>query len=225
MDRASKSVTESKKGTHSQRKSGSLKQKPGSTTDTASLSNKSVVQDSASAHVNRGQITTMCDIHPGEILELYCRQHDSVACVLCISKMHGKCDSVSVLDVSNQIRKGSLIENLDRKLPILYKFLQKRKHASTVNIQQIKTQKQEVKDEIFKLKSRLIKKIDELEEELMKKLDIEYKGCYVSISEDIEMYKEQKELVKTCQELLLSDKVHSTDPDLFCSVKLLEARR
>ncbi|XP_052766810.1 uncharacterized protein LOC128207737 [Mya arenaria] len=44
-----------------------------------------------------GNVTSMCKLHPGEEMKVFCRDHRQTCCVLCLEELHRQCKQVKLL--------------------------------------------------------------------------------------------------------------------------------
>jgi hypothetical protein len=114
------------------------------------------------------ELNKLCSDHQDMVLDFYCSDHDDICCKSCIADEHRTCGKIKPLDVAAKgIKSATMFEDVSSEVEYLIDTAsklreQKLKSKVTWNLS-IENVKQGV--EIFR--SRILKRIDDIEEKLM----------------------------------------------------------
>jgi DNA-binding beta-propeller fold protein YncE len=114
------------------------------------------------------ELNKLCSDHQDMVLDFYCSDHDDICCKSCIADEHRTCGKIKPLDVAAKgIKSATMFEDVSSEVEYLIDTAsklreQKLKCKVTWNLS-IENVKQGV--EIFR--SRILKRIDDIEEKLM----------------------------------------------------------
>ena len=114
-----------------------------------------------------------CEQHKDCEVEYFCVDHDELCCCDCLSKTHKSCVNTMSLDsASKGAKQSKLSSECQEQLTSVsqtYKSILKYREE---NVNGIKDDKQRIKENMKKLKEKLIQRINQVERELNNKLDI-----------------------------------------------------
>ena len=115
----------------------------------------------------------VCEQHKYCQVEYFCVDHDELCCRDCLAKTHKSCVNTMSLDSASKGAKHSqLFSDCQEQLTSFsqtYKSILKYREE---NVSSIKDDKQRIKENMKKLKEKLIQRINQVEKELTNKLDI-----------------------------------------------------
>ncbi|XP_053398381.1 zinc-binding protein A33-like [Mercenaria mercenaria] len=118
----------------------------------------------------------LCEEHRGEVIKMFCGQHDRVCCTVCIALKHRSCEGLEYIP---NIAKGLLKkEDKDQTKTSLEKVkddLQNLKSKMQNEFKKLNVQRDSVLDVIQKFKKRLIANIEELERKSIKEVQEKHK--------------------------------------------------
>ncbi|XP_045178394.2 uncharacterized protein LOC123538389 isoform X1 [Mercenaria mercenaria] len=108
--------------------------------------------------------TDLCEEHHGEIIKMFCGQHNIVCCTVCIAMKHRSCEGVEYIP---NIDKGLLkTKDKDKTKTSLEKVkddLQNLKSKMQNELKKLNVQRDGILDDIHVFKKRIIAKLEELE--------------------------------------------------------------
>ena len=175
----------------------------------------------------------VCEQHKDCDVEYFCVDHDELCCRDCLAKTHKSCvNTISLDSASKGAKQSQLFSDCQEQLTSInqtYKSILKYREE---NLNGIKDDKQKIKENMKKLKEKLIQRIQQVEKELTNKLDIlvqentKFQQDEISkvleVTEEVELY--LKEIVFIAengsekQAFLLSRKIdkylHQVDNEL-----------
>ena len=115
----------------------------------------------------------VCEQHTDCQIEYFCGDHDELCCRDCLAKTHKSCVNTTSLDsVSKDAKQSQLFSDCQEQLSSIsqtYKSILKYREE---NADGIKDDKQRIKENVKKIKEKLIQRINQMEKELTSKLDI-----------------------------------------------------
>ncbi|XP_060586134.1 uncharacterized protein LOC132741886 [Ruditapes philippinarum] len=136
-----------------------------------------------------------CEAHKTELLDMYCADHDDVACVTCIAIKHRKCQHIHSIPgdvdylckeidadktISELIRIKTKIEEAERAKKLLIKELNVQKEKATESIRQFRKEIEEILDTFEK---STLKTLEEKYKNSKEKLGNEIKNLHRHIDE------------------------------------------
>ena len=115
----------------------------------------------------------VCEQHKDCDVEYFCVDHDELCCRDCLAKTHKSCvNTMSLGSASKGAKQSQLFSDSQEQLTSIsqtYKNILKYKEE---NVNGIKDDEQRIKENMKKLKEKLIQRINQVEQELTNKLDI-----------------------------------------------------
>ena len=115
----------------------------------------------------------VCEQHKDCDVEYFCVDHDELCCRDCLAKTHKSCvNTISLDSASKGAKQSQLFFDCQEQLTSIsqtYKSILKYREE---NVNGIKDDQQKIKENMKKLKEKLIQRIKQVEKELTNKLDI-----------------------------------------------------
>jgi hypothetical protein len=115
----------------------------------------------------------VCEQHKDCDVEYFCVDHDEICCRECLDKTHKSCvNNMSLGLASKGAKQSQLFYDCQEHLTSInqtYKSILKHREE---NVNGIKDDKAKIKENMKKLKEKLIQRINQVEKELTNKLDI-----------------------------------------------------
>ncbi|XP_045171828.2 uncharacterized protein LOC123533913 [Mercenaria mercenaria] len=160
-----------------------------------------------------------CDDHPGNVIQMYCGDHDLVCCTVCIAVDHRACKGVDFIPkVAEGIMKGQEQVETKASLDAVYKDLQQLKAEKSKELSELKESQEDILNEIIQFKDRVLARIDELERKAVTEVCAKYKEISGQINSELnsldECLKTTAEQKKTLDEIGGDNEVQ-----LFVNVK------
>ena len=183
----------------------------------------------------------VCEKHKDCDVEYFCVDHDELCCRECLAKTHKSCvNTMSFDSASKGAKQSQLFSECQEHLTSIsqtYKSILKYREE---NVNGITDDKEKIKENMKKLKEKLIQRINQIEKELTNKLDIlvqentKFEENEISkvleVTEEVELYlKEMLFIVENGSEkqaFLLCRKIdkflHQADTDLQTTTSQLK---
>ncbi|KAL3852724.1 hypothetical protein ACJMK2_016342 [Sinanodonta woodiana] len=159
-----------------------------------------------------------CPLH-GKSFECFCDSHQVLCCSKCIIVQHKTCKKVdAVEDLATGIKEGQLCKQIKSKLGGLQSNFQKVQTHWDDNLKEIEQKMTGIKDSIFKWKSTIIKKVEELTSSALAELDQIYGAITNTISSHLE---ECKSVIAALEisDIMLEEAIQKVD-DAECFMTL-----
>ncbi|XP_045178543.2 uncharacterized protein LOC123538473 [Mercenaria mercenaria] len=135
------------------------------------------------AFVSRELLVDLCEEHHGEVIKMFCGQHDVVCCTVCIALKHRSCEGVEYLpniavELLKRLDKDKTITHMEKT-----KFdLQRLKSAVQNEMKELNNQRDDILQNIRRCKTRLIKRIHELEQKAMTDVQEKHKDIAAGLT-------------------------------------------
>ncbi|XP_053375383.1 uncharacterized protein LOC128547266 [Mercenaria mercenaria] len=164
--------------------------------------------------------TKRCLKHPGEIVNIYCGDHDIICCSSCKVLEHSNCaNTMHLIDAAKGIKKSKEYQNITQEIHALLNDAGRVLADRRADISRIETEKQNVKHTIADLKKNVNAYFDDLEQkclqELNNKADNIVIGCKQD-AKDLSIMKTKAEDIRKQLDLFKGD----NECDLFAQVKM-----
>ena len=115
----------------------------------------------------------VCEQHKDCDVEYFCVDHDELCCRECLAKTHKSCVNTMSLDWASKVAKQSqLFIDCQEQLTSISQTYKRILKYREENVNGIKDDKQRIKENMKKIKEKLIQRINQVEKELTNKLDI-----------------------------------------------------
>ncbi|XP_045173260.2 uncharacterized protein LOC123534869 [Mercenaria mercenaria] len=160
-----------------------------------------------------------CDDHPGNVIQMYCGEHDLLCCTVCVAVDHRSCKGVDFIPkVAEGIMKGQEQVETKASLDAVYKNLQQLKAEKTKKLSKLNKAQEDIPKEIKQFKDRIIARVEEVEKKSVTEVCAKYKEISGQINSEInsldECLKTIAEQKKTLDEISGDNEVQ-----LFVGVK------
>ena len=133
------------------------------------------------------ELNKFCSDHKDMVLDFYCSDHDDICCKSCIADEHRTCGKIKPLDVAAKgVKSATMFEDFSSEVEYLIDTTskvreQKQKSKVTWNLST-----DSVKRGVQMFRSRILKRIDEIEEKLMLEVDAANSKMVAETEEEIE---------------------------------------
>ena len=105
-----------------------------------------------------------CPDHTGKDIELFCADHNTLCCVMCVATDHRRCDKVSSIDIlAKEIEEGAVTEELVDKLQSYIDHLKAMAKNREANMETLKNKKNEILEQITNFKENVNILLEKLE--------------------------------------------------------------
>ena len=133
------------------------------------------------------ELNKFCSDHKDMVLDFYCSDHDDICCKSCIADEHRTCGKIKPLDVAAKgVKSGTMFADFSSEVEYLIDTTskvreQKQKSKVTWNLST-----DSVKRGVQMFRSRILKRIDEIEEKLMLEVNAANSKMVAETEEEIE---------------------------------------
>ncbi|KAL4216742.1 hypothetical protein ACF0H5_024465 [Mactra antiquata] len=135
---------------------------------TQNLTNDSTAVDSGPAD----NLTTPCKDHAGKILELYCHDHKTLLCTVCVALKHTKpCNVEYIPDISKKMLKSDALHDIIRSTEEIMNRCDSIKEQVHGNANKSTGSLRKALADVQKCRSDINRRLNELEAELTKTID------------------------------------------------------
>ncbi|XP_053389083.1 E3 ubiquitin-protein ligase TRIM22-like [Mercenaria mercenaria] len=168
--------------------------------------------------------TELCEEHHGQVIQMFCGQHNMVCCTICIAVKHRSCEGVEYIP---NIAKGLLKkQDKDKTKTSLEKVkddLQNLKSKMQNELKELNAQRDGILDDIQKFKKRLIAKIEELERKSIKEVQDKHKEITDEITSGSKLV---DDMLKDIEQQLdkLKHVKRNNEAQLFVDIKVSEEK-
>ncbi|XP_063442392.1 uncharacterized protein LOC134722700 [Mytilus trossulus] len=166
-----------------------------------------------------------CDYHPDEKAVLFCCQHDSVICSLCVPKSHKKCDHIIPIEsASRGVKSATSLQDIERRIKHLNEEMLKITFELKNSCTGLLDKEEEIKSIIKVFRKKVNEYFDKIEKELFEEMDKISNHCQICMGQQI------SKLEAECAELtgysdFISDlKEEGSEIDLFLTIKMLDKK-
>ena len=113
-----------------------------------------------------------CPTHKDMTLDFFCTNHDSICCKSCIASMHSTCENIKPVDVAAiGVVHSSMYEEFTTDMVSLNNTATQLTDEWEKSKVAWGTSKDDVKRAVEKFKAKILKRINEVEEKIMHKID------------------------------------------------------
>jgi hypothetical protein len=143
------------------------------------------------------EINEVCNEHHEKFIA-YCKEHERPCCRICILENHKHCKEVTILEnIIDNIKTSHIFNEIERSIDELIETIGKIRQNRETNDNVVKEQKILVENEIRKLRTKIDKHFDKLQEGLMKELTEKENGITIETRELlVSLDEKQKELIE-----------------------------
>ncbi|WAR19753.1 hypothetical protein MAR_001591, partial [Mya arenaria] len=138
--------------------------------------------------MGQGDALVTCDLHPSNVLKLYCEDHAELCCTLCVSLNHSRmCRNISMIaDRTRGIHKMDNFKHLPAKVTEALASLNIVGENRKKNQNSLQASGKSILTKIKNLKKTLNQLLDELEKKTLEAMDIVLTDLNGSIQKDID---------------------------------------
>ncbi|XP_063397659.1 uncharacterized protein LOC134681960 [Mytilus trossulus] len=166
-----------------------------------------------------------CDVHPDDLLDFFCTQHDVVCCRSCMPLKHQSCQNVFPLEhVSKNVRNSAVLNDTLDAMDSASKTLTGLMDGTNNNIKKIEDDEQAILRELKTVKENLVKQIDKLEEKVTKELSSIKKEKEIKIKQNKTEIGDLKAEIQEMHDQVNFLKEHGSNNQLFLALRQQEKK-
>ncbi|XP_060566621.1 uncharacterized protein LOC132725503 [Ruditapes philippinarum] len=147
-----------------------------------------------------------CEVHKTKLLDMYCADHDDVACATCIAIKHRTCQHIhSIPDEVDDLCKEIDADETNIELIRIKTKIEEAERAKKLLIEELNAQKAKATESIRQFRKEMEVILDTLEKATLKTLEEKYKNCKEKLENEIKnLHKHIDELKLSSQKLTKS---------------------
>lgn len=164
-----------------------------------------------------------CAHHQDKRVEMLCKYHEALCCIICVTSSHKQCDSVlSIEEMAHGIRESGEIAHLGNQLKHANCEIQEIIRDRKENISDFTQQHQRMENDISKLRQDINRHLDELEQRCKKNMNVIYNENLADMNAQVEQLQNREKAITNCQKVLQTCVKHGTDYKLFLEMNKLK---
>ena len=169
---------------------------------------------------------TACETHPERKSEVYCKDHDVLCCVVCVTTSHRKCENVlPIEECAKGIKEDEVTVRMEDQLKHMRseydEIIKDRSH----NIDDFRQQQKKIETDVTGLRANLNQHLDILEEKLKKKVAVVQNENMSNMATDLEQLQNRQKAVINCQKVYEMCMKHGSDVKIFLEIYKLRKQQ
>ncbi|XP_060573266.1 uncharacterized protein LOC132731157 isoform X2 [Ruditapes philippinarum] len=138
-----------------------------------------------------------CEAHKTKLLDMYCADHDDIACATCIAIKHRTCQNIhSVPDEIDTLYQKTEVEDIQQKLLRIKTKMEDTEKAKKLLIKELNAQKEKATESIRQFRRELEEILDTLEMATITTLEEKYKNATEKLEIDINKLQKHFDVLK-----------------------------
>ena len=148
-------------------------------------------------HIDESKLRT-CPLHPDKEVEYFCEDHFALACGKCAIFKHRKCEKLTTIEVKlRTFEHADYMPTLTKKIATVVNHVVELNSKDDKCIRGLERSRKSIPKDFEKLKTRIIKTLDDLEQKLTENADVMADGLKIALNNHKEqcsvLYKSVKE--------------------------------
>lgn len=161
-----------------------------------------------------------CPDHVGKDIELFCADHNSLCCVMCVATEHRRCEKVASVDkLAKQLEEGVVMKELTDKLNCYLEHLKTMKRDRERNIDGLNNKKNEILEQIAAYKENVNILLERLESTLTKDFDKVHKTQTTKLTTEVDWCEAMTSAVENAKQVLQMTNQNCSNAQLFVTVQ------
>ena len=161
-----------------------------------------------------------CPDHVGKDIELFCADHNTLCCVMCVATEHRRCEKVASVDkLAKQLEEGVVTEELVDKLNSYLDHLKSMKKDREGNCNALSNKKNEIKEQIAAYKKNVNIVFEKLENTMTRAFDKEHKEQTTKLTSHVDWCDAMRSAVENAKVVLQMTSQHCSNAQVFVTVQ------
>ena len=161
-----------------------------------------------------------CPDHVGKDIELFCADHNTLCCVMCVATEHRRCDKVASIDkLAKQLEEGAVTEELVDKLNSYLDHLKTMKTDREINREKLTSKRNEIMEQIANYKENVNILLEKLESTLNQQFDHVHLKETDRLNTEIDWCNAMQNAVENAKTVLLVTNRHCSNAQVFITVQ------
>ncbi|CAC5396628.1 unnamed protein product [Mytilus coruscus] len=166
-----------------------------------------------------------CEYHPDEKAVLFCCQHDSIICSLCVPQTHQNCDPIiSIERASKGVKSATALQDIDRRIKHLNEVMLKISTELKNSRSCLIDKEEKIKSTVKGFRKKVNEYFDKIEKELIEEMDKICNHCRTSMSQQISKLEAECAELKGYSDIISDLKKQESEISLFQTIKMLDRK-
>ncbi|XP_071126771.1 uncharacterized protein [Mytilus edulis] len=168
------------------------------------------------------EITRNCKKH-NEILQIFCKKHDSPCCRKCIIETHNNCKNlIEIEDYIKDIKSSARFLEVEEMMNETDENIKRIRINREENLKSLQEEKKRIETDILQTRIKINNHLDKLQADLIQTLYAKVEKENEKIQQVLKSLEEKQCQIKEYQNTFENNKKYATDVQLFLSMKLME---
>ncbi|CAG2229517.1 unnamed protein product [Mytilus edulis] len=119
-----------------------------------------------------------------EPYEFFCSQHDAILCLKCFQEHHSKCTICKLSEVAKGSKTSTALTDLENETQSTNQNIAEYHEEEDKYSTDLKQQEQNIREEVYNIRSKFNKHLDRLQEKVIKDLEMKYNNCTKNVNEN-----------------------------------------
>lgn len=161
-----------------------------------------------------------CPDHVGKDIELFCADHNTLCCVMCVATEHRRCEKVASIDkLAKQLEEGAVTEELVDKLNSYLDHLKTMKSDREGNKEKLNGKKLEILEQIANYKENVNILLEKLETTLTQQFDQIHEKETEGLNNEVDWCVAMQSAIENAKTVLLVTNRHCSNAQVFITVQ------
>ena len=161
-----------------------------------------------------------CADHVGKDIELFCADHNTLCCVMCVATEHRRCEKVASIDkLSKQMEEGAVNEELVDRLDSYLEHLTTVRKNREGNMESLKNKKNEILEQISAYKENVNILLEKLEATITEEFTALHSKETEKLKSEIEWCEAVESAVDNAKSVLQMTNKHCSNAQVFITVQ------
>ena len=161
-----------------------------------------------------------CPDHVGKDIELFCADHNTLCCVMCVATEHRRCEKVASIDkLSKQMEEGAVNEELVDRLDSYLEHLKVLRKNREGNMESLKNKKNEILEQINAYKENVNILLEKLETTITEEFTALHSKETDKLKGEIEWCEAVQSAVDNAKSVLQMTNKHCSNAQVFITVQ------
>ncbi|KAH3692217.1 uncharacterized protein LOC127863433 [Dreissena polymorpha] len=161
-----------------------------------------------------------CADHVGKDIELFCADHNTLCCVMCVATEHRRCEKVASIEkLAKQLEEGAVTEELVDKLNSYLDHLKTMRKDREGNIEALNGKKNGILEQISNYKENINILLEKLEATLAEKFDAIHAKETTKLKSEVDWCEALSSAVENAKTVLTVTNRHCSNAQVFITVQ------
>ncbi|VDI31205.1 Hypothetical predicted protein [Mytilus galloprovincialis] len=159
-----------------------------------------------------------CEQHK-EPYEFFCSQHDAILCLNCFKNSHNTCKISKLSEVAKGSKTSTALTDLENQIQSTKQNLAKYHEEEDTSKTDLKQQEQSIRDEVCNIRRKLNNQLDELQENLLRDLELKYDNCTKHVNDYCSANDIKVDDIKALHKRISNLKMYASEKQVFIGIR------